>query len=265
MRIHNYIDRLSRNLPHFALAASITIFLAIVLGGITRANEAGMACAGWPFCGGEITPPLDSLGRLAYIHRILSGLGAFFLLIAVFVSSLRIRHERLINRSLLIAVVLMGIQILGGRSLALFDLPASATALHLGLSLAVLASTSAATTALYYRARTGSLPERFRLSSPFSRLAVITLIAVLVMLVSGAIVSATGATAACPEWPLCSGSLLPFDMAAWINILHRILVAISGMLMAGMLVQAWRTQRSQTPVIVSATIAAVLFFAQALL
>lgn len=265
MRIHNFIDRLSRNLPHFALAASITIFLAIVLGGITRANEAGMACAGWPFCGGEIVPPLDSLGLLAYIHRILSGVGAFLLLVAAAVSTLRLHNQRLINRSLLLAVVFMGVQIILGRSLSLFESPALATTFHLGLSFVVLGSTITATTAAYYRLRTGSIPDRFRLSSPFSRLALITFLGVLVMLVSGAVVSASGASAACPEWPLCSGTLLPVDPAGWMNMLHRLLVATSGVLMAGLLIQAWRTQRSQTPIIVSATIAAVLFFAQALL
>ena len=85
------------------------------------------------------------------------------------------------------------------------------------------------------------------------------------MLVSGAMVAASGATAVCPEWPLCGGSLLPADAAGWLNMGHRLLVVLSGLLMAGMLAQAWRTQRSQTPVIVAATTAAVLFFAQALL
>ena len=263
--MRNSMDRLARYLPHLTLAASIMIFLAIVLGGITRANGAGMSCAGWPFCGGEIIPPADRLGRLAYVHRILSGLGALGLFLATVVSSLRLRNERLVNQPLIAASVLMGIQILGGRFLALTDSPATGTAIHLALSLAILGLTVTATTSAYYRARAGAIPERLPLSSPFSQLAMATLLATLVMLVSGAMLAASEAAAACPEWPLCGDRLIPVEPGGWLNMFHRLMVAVTGLLMVALLVQAWRTQRSHTVAIVSATTTAVLFFAQALL
>ena len=266
MRLHNdRINRLARNLPHLALAASLVIFLTIVMGGITRATDAGLACAGWPFCGGEITPPADVLGRLAYIHRILAGLGSVLLLLAALVSGVRTSRDRLVHLPLVGAAILMGIQVVGGRILAISSSPAAATALHLGFALAALGLTIAAAVAAYYRSYKGQLPGQVRIRSPFSRLAWVTLVTVLLMLVSGAMVAASGVTVACPEWPLCGGSLLPADPAGWLNMGHRGLVALSGLLMAGLLVQAWRTQRSQTPVIVAATTASVLFFAQALL
>lgn len=264
MRNRNLLDRLGSNLHHLALAASLLIFLVIVLGGITRASEAGTACAGWPLCGGELTPPVDAMGRLAYVHRLLAGLGGGLLFLAAGISVLRRRSERLIILPLTGAAFLMGVQILAGRLLTLSTSPAVVTALHLGFSLLILGLTTAATAAAYARALTGQISLRLRLNSPFSRLALFTLVTVLLMLVSGAVVAASGATTACPDWPLCGGSLLA-DPAGWMNMLHRSLVALSGLLMAGLLVQAWRTQRSQTPVIVSATSAATLFFAQALL
>lgn len=265
MHNHNLLDRLGRNLHHLALAASLLIFLAIVLGGITRASDAGLACVGWPLCGGELTPPSDALGRLAYVHRLLVALGGGQLLLSAGVAYLTRRSERLISLPLIGAVILMGVQIVGGRDLTLSSLPAVTSALHLGLSLLILGLTIAATAAAYAQAVTGQISPRLRLSSPFSRLATVTLLSVLVMLVSGVVVAASGASAACPDWPLCGGSLLPGDPAGWLNMLHRLLVTLSGLLMAGLLVQAWRTQRSQTAVIVSATSAATLFFAQALL
>ncbi|HWQ83909.1 MAG TPA: heme o synthase, partial [Anaerolineales bacterium] len=264
MQIRNLLDRLSRNLHHLALAASLVIFLALILGGITRASDAGLACAGWPLCGGELTPPLDSLGRLAYIHRLLAALGGGLLWMAAGISLLRLRRERLINLPLVSAAILMGVQIVLGRSLALSSSPAAA-AFHLGFSLVILGLSTAATTAAYYRAHEEQIPTRLRLGSPFSRLALITLVAVMLMLVSGAVVSASEAAAACPGWPMCGGSLLPADPAGWMNIVHRLLVALAGLLLAGLLIQAWRTQRSQPAVIVAATTAAVLFFSQALL
>jgi protoheme IX farnesyltransferase len=50
-----------------------------------------------------------------------------------------------------------------------------------------------------------------------------------------------------------------------LNVSHRLWVALTGLLMGIGIIQAWRTQRTQTAVIVAATAAAVLFFAQALL
>jgi len=265
MHIRHILDRLAQQLPRLVLAASLAIFLVIVLGGITRATEAGSACAGWPLCSGEFSLPADAIGRLAYFHRALAGLSAVLLFLAAGVAALRLRQERLVRLPLLGGAFLMGVQVIMGRGLVSADSAPAATALHLGLSLLVLALTITATTAAYYRELGVQLPQRLHLSSPFSRLALLTFGAVLLMLVSGGVVAASGAIAACPDWPLCGGSLFPSDLAGWINMAHRFLVAVSGLLMVGLLVQAWRTQRSQTPVIVAATTASVLFLAQALL
>ena len=41
MHLRYILDRLAQQLPRLALAASLAIFLVIMLGGITRATEAG--------------------------------------------------------------------------------------------------------------------------------------------------------------------------------------------------------------------------------
>jgi protoheme IX farnesyltransferase len=102
--------------------------------------------------------------------------------------------------------------------------------------------------------------------SPFARLSLLTLGVVFLLLVSGVVVAASGAGAACPSWPLCGdGSLIPQTSAAWIHMIHRLIVATAGILVAVLFIQAWRTQRSQAAILVASTAVGVLFLAQALM
>jgi protoheme IX farnesyltransferase len=106
---------------------------------------------------------------------------------------------------------------------------------------------------------------RFSLQSSFTIMAVWTMAAILAMLVLGIGVSASGARSACAGWPLCDGSSLPSDPRGWLNLSHRGMSLIGGILMVLLLVKTWRTQRHNPAVLVAATTAAVLLAAQALM
>ena len=96
-------------------------------------------------------------------------------------------------------------------------------------------------------------------------LSLVTLGALIFLLVSGALVAGTQSTTACPGWQVCIPAISKGDLGAWINLAHRLMVPITSLLMAALFFKAWRTQRTQTPILVSTTAAVVLFFAQALL
>jgi protoheme IX farnesyltransferase len=86
----------------------------------------------------------------------------------------------------------------------------------------------------------------------------------MLLFVSGTLVSASGANAACQGWPLCS-EIIPVDYLGWINLVHRVITLFAGLMVAGLFIQAWRTQRSQIGVLVATTAAGVLFISQALM
>ena len=66
---------------------------------------------------------------------------------------------------------------------------------------------------------------------PFPRWAMLSAIAAYLLILSGAAVTATpGALAACPDWPLCQGWTLPLDHLPAVNMFHRLVAALLGLL-----------------------------------
>lgn len=88
--------------------------------------------------------------------------------------------------------------------------------------------------------------------SGFPRLILASIVATWLLVVVGAVVRASGAGLACPEWPGCgvAGSAIPPIGAtlAWIEWSHRTVAAIVGLLIAAMGI--WAVLRSGTPAIV---------------
>jgi len=107
---------------------------------------------------------------------------------------------------------------------------------------------------------------KIKYRSPFARLSLLNSIVMLILMVSGILVRVTGASGACSAWPLCEpGLLLPPSPLAWLDMAHRFIVLVSAILLIWLLIQAWRTQRSQTPILVVTTGLVVVFYLEVLL
>jgi len=250
------------------LATSIVLFLLIVLGGIVRVTESGGACPDWPTCFGRFTLPTGENAMLDYSHRLVTLLASGLLVASLVVARRTEIKNALIIKPLTGGVVLMVIQVILGAALSLGLSPAwpgLGSGLHLALSLMILSCALIATVAALYKDKDEGYPLRLIYRSSFSRWSLATLISMFILLVSGVIVAGSEIPAACSSWPVCSGSLLTLSPEGWLNMAHRMLVLGTGLLVGNLFVRAWRSQRTQTPVIVATTTMAVLFFSQALL
>ncbi len=235
------------------ISTAISVFAVIVLGAIMRASL-GNGCPDWPTCYGSWTMPPFSTARLDYLHRLLTLLSSLLLLWTLWQArrpQATVRYALWVGAGLMVLeVLLVGVAIVHAQTVWL-------SSVHMGLALALLAALLTALAA--------SWGVSFSLRMPFTRLAFLTLASAFLLYVSGSLVAVTGATAACPDWPLCNGLHLPTDALEWLNMTHRALVLFAALQVGMLLWQAWRTQRSHTAILVSSTAAATLFISQALL
>lgn len=262
---------LSNRFRGFLLAAVILTFVMMVVGNVVRVNNAAQGCPDWPTCYGQWTPPdispefLSGMNGafLQYAHRALAGLSLVFTVIATLWAGLKYAAWKWVARSLMTASALMVVQAFAGRLLTLDGVSPLAQAIHMVLALAALGSlVSAVTAALMRKTRIGSA-QKISFKTPFSRLVLLTTILVFSLWVSGTVVTATGAGAACQGWPLCNGGL-PLDGLAWLSFVHRLIVAAVAFVVTIQFVMAWKGQRSQVVVLPAATGSLLLMVGQVL-
>ena len=265
----------SRYIPLFRNLLLLTAILAfglILLGVITRVTDAGSACLDWPTCSGKFSEQIDSPAFLPYLHRLIAAAAALSLAGSLIYAWRRYRSQSLVVTSLSAAAVLMVIQILWGLFVASQAARPIISAVHFAMALSILALIVFALVIIFSIDRSkssgrGENPgSQFRLSfkSPFSRLSLWTLVAVLLLFISGAWVAGSGPGSACQGWPLCGG-IIPGDYYGWVNLIHRSITLVAGVMVGTLVVQAWRTQRSQTGILVATTAAGVLFLSQAMM
>jgi len=245
------------------LTSAILVFVLIVSGGVVSATNSAGACPDWPTCLGKWTPPFNQSPLIDYAHRAITLSAAPFLFASAMLAWKERRRSMLILASTIIALVLFIVQIglgaLVARS-ALSGIRPWLTPIHLMLSLFTLTTTLVASALTFY-----PVGITLKFLSPFSRLSLASVGMMLLLLVSGATAKVVGVDAACASWPLCDAASLLTHFHAWFHLGHRLVVAASALVMLILFIQAWRTQRSQTPILVATTAATTLFFAQALL
>ena len=246
------------------LLGAICVYSTIVMGGIVRSMDAASACPDWPTCMGMWKFPSEDLTApvsLNVLHRLLTLVGAFPLTAAVFLCWRYYRRNSLIVKPLGSAVFLYIVQVIFGALLSTYlQEKIWYSAIHLAVSLGIQAMLVMAVVSAYVVTPT-SLDRRIKLNSPYGRLSAISLGVILLLLISGVIVANTHSSGLCEGWPVCT----PEEPLGWLTLLHRLLVGVAGLVISALFYQSWRTQRSQAPMLVSATAVFVLFWAQALL
>lgn len=254
------------NTRQLLLAASLLMFAVIVSGGVMRSTGGQAGCPVWLTCGDNLdTPFLEELPSF-WLH----GFSTLIMTFLVMVIALRVwthsQNDRRLRKEMVLLLVLLTAEITLGVWIAFGtggDQASWNSPLHLALALASQAVVLAATVQSILRNRQGNISH-----SPgagFRRLAVFTMAGVLILMVSGSLIAPAGAMESCKGWPLCGPELIPSDAGGWLQLSHRLIVAAAGILMLALFFQSWRTQRTQTVILVASTSAVVLFFAQSLL
>jgi heme o synthase len=248
----------------FSLAGTVSIFFLIVLGGILRTAGTTGVCLEWPACAGIWTLPVDINSTAALIYRWLTLIVGLFLLSGVIVGLFNFTGKRSASAYYLSALIFL-IQVAFDRILFISGNHADFSWLssaHLGFSLIILSLVA-------YASLVSFLPENEHSSlffnTRFAKLSLSALIVLLVSFISGAVITSSGAAAACTSWPVCEGLINPVTLFDWINLIHRLSAVFTGILLLLITAIAWRNHRSNLTISVLTTAASVLFYSQALL
>jgi heme o synthase len=245
-----------------AVTSVAMTLLLVTIGVIVRATGSGMGCPDWPLCHGQIIPPLDDpKAWIEWVHRTVAVLIGFVVLGLALVAVLDHRDRPSLLWPSLAAVALVGFQAYLGRETVRLNNSGESVTAHLAAAMALLGLEVFILVRSLYPARIGGRGA----SQRFTLLAAFAAVAVFALLLFGSQVTATGQWYAFPDWPLMGGSLFPpLDDATSTHVLHRWVAIIVGLVVAAVVLLAWRTQRANRAILRLALIAGVLYPVQAI-
>jgi heme o synthase len=244
-----------------AAATVVTAILLVTIGVIVRATGSGLGCPDWPLCHGQLIPALnDPKAWIEWVHRTVAAVIGLEVLGLAILAFVHLRGRRLLLAASVVAVFLVGFQAwLGMETVRQGNSGESVTA-HLASAMALVGLLVWILARSLYPARlTGHGSQRFTLVAALGAGSVFAL------LLFGSHVTATSQWFVFPDWPLMNGMLLPaLTDANSAHVLHRWVAIIVGIIVAGVLVAAWRRRPRTRPITRLALVAAVLFPVQAI-
>ncbi|MBV9100712.1 MAG: COX15/CtaA family protein [Candidatus Dormibacteraeota bacterium] len=128
-----------RSAPLTAVAAGATYVLALS-GAFVVENGAGIACNGWPLCGGGFQLPTGELAVINSAHRVVALLVVLLIALTMLALLRRHRGDSALRAGALTVVGLILLQIPAGALVVVLGLPAPVRALHLSLASALWAT-----------------------------------------------------------------------------------------------------------------------------
>jgi cytochrome c oxidase assembly protein subunit 15 len=224
------------------MLAAVLTFLVVTLGGIVCLTDASGGCPDWPWCHGQLVPPLRIDSILEYTHRVLAGLASLSIFAAVIAGWRKARSIRWVTWPPTIAVAFLLAVVTFGAMVVLRGLEPGLAALDLGSALVVLALVLSATVVAFRRYQDPDLPDRLSFGAAYARLTLGTLVVVFVVLVSGVLVAPSGSAVRCLSWPLYGTPLARVDFRGWLGLARLALSVVASVMVIAVVLEAWRGQ-----------------------
>jgi protoheme IX farnesyltransferase len=261
--VRRIIDAIT--MQHIRRLAWVTVgftYLLVSLGVTVRANNAGLSCPDWPLCYGRLFIHGDIGTLLEQSHRYLAAIVSILIAALTLAILFKARKQQQLVVPALLAPVVIIVQIVLGGLTVLLHLYGPIITSHMAVAQALLAMVIAiAVNAGTARAST----EAREKTRKFARLATVTAILVYGLMLSGAYVFHSGASLACPAWPLCGTApswAVTFRLDD-INMFHRYVATFVGLLLIWTIIAAWRRRNTAPEQAWVAVAAGIFFIAQA--
>jgi heme o synthase len=237
------------------VTAAVTYAL-VVLGGVVRVSGSGLGCPDWPLCHGRLLPPLNLHAIIEYSHRTTASLTSALVVLTAVVALTAWRERRDIVIPATVALGLLVVQVVLGAITVRLELPPMIVLAHLATAMALLGAVCVTAVAAVMPAPNGAV-DRLAMRRTFLAAG-----GTYLLIISGSLVVGSGASGACDAWPLCGGGFsFAFDGLPAIQLLHRGIAAVIGLLIVVSLVSVLARHRRQPAVraTVALTFAALAF------
>ncbi|MHB1509425.1 MAG: COX15/CtaA family protein [Acidimicrobiales bacterium] len=227
-------DPAVRWLRVLAISTLLATYSLVVLGSTVRVTGSGMGCPGWPLCYGQVGPIDHFHSLLEQSHRYLAALVTVLIIGVALLAWRAGDRARYVRGPALAAVGTIALQIvLGAVTVVTHNAPATVAA-HLAVGLLFLGVVTVVVVASFVR------PEHsWSWRQAHGRLALVAVVGLFFVLVSGSLVVDGGAQAACRSWPVCSGTRASGGLVA-LQLTHRSVVLLGGTLVFAYLVTVHR-------------------------
>ncbi len=233
------------------VVTAVVTYALVVLGGVVRVSGSGLGCPDWPLCHGRPYPPLELHAIIEYSHRTTASLASTLVVVTAGVAWLAWRHRRDIVAPATIALALLIVQVLLGAITVRLELPPIIVLAHLATAMALLGALCVTATATFTEP---GQPSIDRVAARWARAAAV---GTYLLILSGSLVVGSGASGACNAWPLCGGGFtFAFDRFPAVQLLHRGMAALIGVLIIAGLINVVRRHRRNPAV--RATVALTL-------
>ena len=254
-------DRVQTLFRVVVVAAILSAFFQVTLGGVVRVTDSGLGCPDWPLCHGEIIPPFDTATLIEYSHRLSGSVLGLLVIATTAIAWTRFRASRLVwymSVSALVLVIVAGI--LGGVTV-LTELAWQYRLLHLAIAEILIACLIVAAIAGWnpYSSTPTANSEQAGSLKP---LIIASIVGAFVLILSGSYMVGEGYGTSCATWPLCRGSLLPDGWAYTVHMGHRYIAAIVGIIIAWTAWRAWASAPAHSPIRIAAVFLAAAFALQ---
>jgi len=239
-----------------SVTTALVTYALVVLGGVVRVSGSGLGCPDWPLCHGRLLPPLDLHAIIEYSHRTTASLTSALVVVTALIAWLAWRQRRDIVIPATVALGLLAVQVVLGAVTVRLELPPMIVLAHLATAMALLAAVCVTAAAAMVQPLPG---EADRASLRWARAAAA---GTYLLILSGSLVVGSGASGTCAAWPLCGGGFsLDFDGLPAVQLLHRGIAGMIGVLIVAGLVSLLARQRRQPAVraTVALTLAALAF------
>jgi heme A synthase len=248
----------SRGFRRTAVAAVVTTYLLVVVGGVVRVSGSGRGCGvtgqDWPLCHGRFVPPADAQTLIEFSHRMLATISTVLVLTLALWAWRSYRHLPRVVRAMSAVVALLVVQIVLGAVTVEWNLPGGIVLAHLANALLLLGVLIFAAVALYAPASRGeAVPARSDRQRGAARQMAWAAASTYALVLSGGLVVANGAGYACNGWPLCgNGFQVDTSHYATINLFHRFVAGVVALLLGWSVARVIRAFKGVRPVRIAA-------------